>query len=362
MTCCATITRVAIVLACMASLSGSALAQPRSVPSGHPDYAVTTLTATDANTANGQRSSSRTLKMVGGQRYAKLEADTTGTKIQSEPTWSGVNFNNASSFDGQEHALWNGSDDATAIATATCGSASVDIQIFSTNTETFTIDWKASGAKDVETQLNSYITQYKKQPTWQFSGGVEISKEPVDYYADGEKIGHRVKASGNISFGFAAIEAPFLPISVYAGVQFTPSASIDKLTGTFKLTFHYDESLQDPWSEPVAGDFSASAGVNLGFKLSAGLDKVAEAYVKADIGTSLNVGGTFAADGRRILLKSAYARAGILKGQAEFGVRLLDNIEYEIYVKAGTWPNEDSTSLEWESQNESEIYTIPEPL
>jgi hypothetical protein len=292
--------------------------------------------------------------MVGGHRYAKLDAATTGTKTPNEPRWSG--FENASSFDGQEHALWKGSSGSTATATATAGSASVSVEIIDPSKQPLEISAEKSGQKDVEREVTSWLSSYDKKPSWSVKGAIKGSRENVDFYGDGEKTGFKDYFGGSVTFGYAKMEVPLPSVPLAGGaIQLKPKVAFDGFQVTFKLSFQFDQSKKDPWVARPEGELSGSAGLTIGGTVQAGPDFV-NVSVSGEASSDINASGAVRLSGTHIELANASLNAGNFSLTFEVTAQITI-LQATIYEASGTWP-ESGGVLNWNLGNPIRIWEL----
>ena len=221
-----------------------------------------------------------------------------------------------------------------------------------------------TGEKEFKTQTSNYMTGYGKTPTWSAKGEISGTLRNVDYYGDGNKVGIKATLGGEVSFGFAEIEIPFLPIPALAGaVTVTPKAGFKKFTITLKLKCVYDESLKDPWAEKLTGSLEGSSGISGGLDVGVGIPKYAEVVGEFRAGSEITAGADVTTDGKKkIILKKFYLKIGVLKGSVAVKGKLAGSLEWEAWKKETTLPSDDAKPFLWEGPEEVPLYTIPDSL
>ena len=293
MTCCATITRVAVLVACMASLSGSALAQPRSAPSGHPDYRPVSIEAVDNQATEGRRASTWLLKMVRmGARSASLKAKMLGSiKLSNqEPTWSG--FGNASSFNGVESAQWQDSDTGSATVSTSLGSASVNVEIVDPEYTRFAFGAETVGKTEFKKAIDKLFQIVNKDSQYVFSLKSEIVQQKVDFYNRGDKTGYYQKVDLEAEIGFQSFSASMPFPTPVPGVTLFVELSAQALRGSLTFSAEKDASKENPWIKPVTGSIGGGVTISGRFGVQAGAPHILEARASGNAETTAGITGS----------------------------------------------------------------------
>jgi Bacterial TSP3 repeat len=321
-------------------------------------FMVTSVEAQDTRGLAGCRSSSSTLKMVGGEDNgspsASLTATVSGPQPDDEPNWTS-SAGNLNASDGDTYATWYGDDTSTIYANATGGGSSVTIEVVSLNKQSVTWDKKTSGVQDIEDKINDWLTRFGKKSTWQFEGGVDVSSERCDYYNDGGRTGYKVAASGSVGANSPAMDIDFVKVPLPLGLSFTPTAEFEPFTVTGSASFTYDETQADPWADPVSGSIKVSSGATAKGKIQLGPD-VANANIEGE--TSISVDGELKFDHEGKSIRAASASVDIGK--------LTLSWKANIQLWSGTWTFKTGSTDLFDGVNlpvpglPKTLYTIPD--
>ena len=304
---------------------------------------------TDNSTHAGTRKSRSNLKCVETGEDLSVKAvagidDNDGT----QPTWSAstgtISGNGAS-------ATWKGKEDSSISASLSGRSASASVSsvkkdevkatIFDAETQTF---------KVVKENFNTYISKLGYQGGLTVTGKVTGALQSVDFYNDGERIGKKIGASGEVTatLGNLSIEIE-IPTNVPA-VKVKGSAGMNFQKFTAKAEGSFDESLQNPWN--LSGTLSAEAGVSLSAGVAVGLPGGVElGNITFTGSTNIKISGTVKGQNRNILL------GGSITGEAlkvEVTVDWTLGIDYRLAEGSKTFGEPMKKTLD-----DAIVYTIP---
>lgn len=207
-----------------------------------------------------------------------------------------------------------------------------------------------SGEKEVKEEITSWLDSYQQVPTWSVSGEIKGSIENVDFYDDGEQTGKKTTASGSISFGFAALEAPLMDIPFAGGaITVKPNVSFDRLQVKFELSLERDDSKEEPWVAGPEGSISGSTGFSIAATVQFGTEFL-NVSVSGEASSEVTATGAVRLSGqKKVEISDCSLTAGELT--LTFSVEAkVTVVQVTLYEKEGTFP-ESGALLDWSLSN-----------